>query len=266
MSSRILSTRLGACVLSSLLLCSCFSATDGEALKRDVAILKKQVSQGVDKGEEERKRLQKVMVKATALLTRNSADVGAQVDRINAANNKLKGQLEELRNAIGKINKQLSILEAKVSSNTQTSQAQAVTVVAPKSKDELFNLGVKKLAAGDHINGRKLLRKFLAKASDDRRSSGVQLRIGQSYYVQQKFAAAAVEFRKVLRNYQKSKEAADALYKIGMAFYQLKFCSDAQTFFTQFIRKHRRHRDVKNARKVMRLIRRYKNNRQFCSS
>ena len=79
-----------------LLLPSCFSSSDGEALQRDVAVLKNQVSNEIGKAETKRKQLQKVMEQATALLTRNSADVGAQVERIQNQNNKLNGQIEEL--------------------------------------------------------------------------------------------------------------------------------------------------------------------------
>jgi len=67
------------CAIVCFALSACLSSDEGEALKRDVEQLKKQLHKESGRAENSRQELQKVMEQATALLTRNNADVGAQV-------------------------------------------------------------------------------------------------------------------------------------------------------------------------------------------
>ena len=127
-----------------------------------------------------------------------------------------------------------------------------------------FDREMGKLSAGDHPEARRLLRHFRSSYPKDPRVDQAQLMLGNSWYAEQKFAPAIVEYKKIVEQHKKSKVYPDALYKIGMAFYQLKFCSDAKLFLSQLVKRHRRHQQAKRARKVLKLIRRYRRNRAFC--
>ncbi|MCA9667886.1 MAG: outer membrane protein assembly factor BamD [Myxococcales bacterium] len=257
---------LASVLVVSFALGACFSASEGEALKKQVAVLKKKVATEIGRAEDKRKQLKSVMEKATALLTRNSADVGAQVERIQHNNNKLIGQIQELAKQINDLNGKLEKLKAKVEVNTETTQGNAQQQKA-KTPDEMFSEGKRLLNAGDHVSARKLLRKFInAMPTDKKRCSQAQRLIGDSYYQQQKFAPAILEYGKIIEQYPKSKHVAHAYYRSGMGFYQLKFCTDAKKFLRPFVRRFRRNSNARAARKVLRLIRRYRRNKNFCSS
>jgi TolA-binding protein len=243
----------------------CFSSDEGEALQRDVAELKKKLAAESGNAEQARQELQKVLEQATALLTRNSADVGAQVERIQTATAKLQGQIEELNKSIEDLKQKLNQLQAKVDVNTEATQAAGNTQAVMPDKDTLYASGRQKTAAGEHVEGRKLLRQFLNSFGGDPRAATAQRLLGDSYYAEQKFAPAIVEYRKVLEQHKTNgREVAEALYKVGMSFYQLKFCGDAKDFLQQFTSRFRRHKQATAARRVLKLIRRYRNNRQFC--
>jgi len=250
--------------LAALLLGGCWTTKDqGQALRRDVDMLKQKLVTDIKRSELEREKLQKVMEQATALLTRNSADVGAQVDRLQSRLDKLAGQVEEQDKKTNDINQQLAKIEVKLdglSSGAPPPKAPPV----PDDKDDLFKLAQSKLTAGAHEEARRLVRHFISKFSTDSRVDSAQLMLGDSYYAEQKYAAASVEYRKIADK-KKSPVLADALYKMGMAVYQLKYCVVVQHYLALLLKRYRRHPDAKSARKVLNLIKRYRRNPEFCN-
>jgi TolA-binding protein len=254
------------CAIACLALSACFSSDEGEALKRDVEQLKKQLHKESGRAETSRQELQKVMEQATALLTRNNADVGAQVERVQTQAAKMVGDVEELQRSFAELKQKLDQLVAKVEVATETSQGAAAAQPQPEDRNEVYRIAQQKLASGDHTEARRLLRLFVTKFADDPRAGVAQRLLGDSYYSEQKFAPAIVEYRKVLETFKSSPAVGDALYKTGMSFYQLKFCGDAESFLKQFTQKFPRHADAQNAKKLLALIKRYKKNKAFCQS
>jgi TolA-binding protein len=243
------------------------SRTEGESLRRDVDNLKRELSADISKANQERAKLQRIMEQATALLTRNNADVGVQVERLQAKLDTLSGDMDERQKKVNDIAQKLSEYQAKVDVKLEGlsgESSQNKNPPVPGDKDELFRNAAAKLAAGDHQEARRLLRHFITRYSTDSRMDKAQLLLGDSYYAEQKFAPAIVEYKKIIEQYQQSPMVPDALYKVGMSFYQLKFCADAQLFFSQLLKKHKRHPQAPQATKALQLIRRYKANRSFC--
>lgn len=245
----------------------CMTTGEGEALRKEVASLKKSLSKTQLRADKELQKLQKVMEQATALLTRNNADVGAQVDRLQQNVAKLTGGAEENAKTVQELSKRFADFQAKVDvklENLSSGAPQKKQAPVPEDKDKLFTLAQGRINAGKHQEGRRLLRHFLVRFEKDSRVPDAWLQLGNSYYAQGKFANAIQEYRKVIEKYKRSKAVPEALYKIGMSFYQLKYCSDARVFFSELTRKHRRHRAAKSAYKTLKLIRRYRRNRRFC--
>lgn len=243
------------------------SRSEGEALRRDVDSLKREISSDMRKAEQERVKLQRIMEQATALLTRNSADVGVQVERLQAKVDKLSGDMDERQRKLTDLAQKLSEYQAKTDVKLEglsSDSAQNKNPPISNDKDELFRNASAKLTAGDHQEARRLLRHFITRFSTDSRMDRAQLMLGDSYYAEQKFAPAIVEYKKIIEQYQQSTVVPDALAKIGMSFYQLKFCADAQLFFSQLLKKHKKHPQAATATKILKLIKRYKNNREFC--
>jgi TolA-binding protein len=264
-------TRLAADPFFSFLLFSCLfftgcwtSTTEGDALRRDVTALQTSLNAEIQKAKQDRTKLQKIMEQATALLTRNSADVGAQVERLQAKVDKFSGQMEERQNKLNDLAQKFSDFQAKVDVKLEGLTTQSKSPPVPEDKDQLFNLAASKLSASDHQEARRLLRHFISRFSSDPRVDQAQLMLGDSYYAEQKFAPAIVEYKVIIEQYKQSAAVPDALAKIGMSFYQLKFCSDAQLFLSQLLKKYKKHPQANTAQKVLKLIQRYRTNQSVC--
>jgi len=249
----------------------CMTSSDGERLRRDVDRLKRQLAHKSRQSDAARERLQQVMEQATSLLTRNNADVGVQVERIQAELAKQVGMMDELTNTTRDIDRRLSTLEAKVdvrlegtAGTQQPGQPEQNPV--PTNPTELYKSATSKISGGAHEEGRRLLRHFIARFPRDQRVAQAQIALGDSYFTQQKFAPAIQEYRKVIERYKKSPVVPAALYKIGLSFYQLKFCSDAELFLRELVKGHPRSRQIKPAKRMLNLIKRYRHNKRVCSS
>lgn len=242
---------------------------EGEKLKKELAELKFKLSQSQKDSEESQRKLQKVMERATGMLNRNNADVGAQVERLEATVRKHSGELETTTKTLNDLNKSFSDFRAKVDVKLEQlasgapSQKQAAV---PEDKEKLYAAIRAQVSNGQQAEARRLIRHFVSRFPNDSRIPKILLILGDSYYGEGKFAKAIQEYRTIFERHKKSAEYATALYKIGMSFYQLKFCSDARGFLGELVKKHRRHSKVKSAKKVLKLIKRYRKNRSFCSS
>lgn len=253
---------------AALLLTGCWTSKEqGEALRKDVDQLKNRLVNDIAESRKERDKLQKVMEQATALLTRNSADVGAQVDRLQAKIDKLSGQVEEAEKKVNDVNQQLAEFKAKVEVklDSLSSGAPQTQPPVPQDKEQLYSLAQSRLSAGDHQEARRLLQHFASTYPTDPRADRAELMLGDSYFAETKFAQAILVYRKIFVKGRASPVYPDALYKIGMAYYQMKNCRDAQAFLSELLKRYRRHPKAKQVRKILTLIKRYRKNRQFCT-
>lgn len=258
---RSLKSCLGlASAIALTLLSGCMSKERGDALERDVSRLKSEMRAEQQRSEGSLKRLLSVTEQATELSTRNSADASVQVERLQLEVSSLSGKLEQTNRTVEQLRKQLA--DQQKSQNTHTGG----TGQMPSDPNQLLSQGAARIAANSHDQGRRMIRHFVARYPRDPRVAKAQLTLGDSYYAQQRFAPAIQEYRKIIEHHKKSAEVPDALYKIGMSFYQLKYCSDASNFFQELLKKNPSHPKAAQAKKVLKLIRRFRRNRRVCTS
>jgi TolA-binding protein len=267
--SRLSSNRPLFATLLLFALTGCMSKSDGEALRKDIEALKSQISSLQLQSEKERKKLQEVMEKATRLLTRNSADIGAQVDRLQTKVAKISGTAEEAARKVSELGKKYSDFQAKVDVRLEKIIAgvpEKKQNPVPTDAAQLFKEGRTKIARGRHKEGRRYLGHFVRLFPKDKRAPQAWLWLGHSYFRQGKFANAIQEYAKVIKQYGRSNAVPDALFHAGMAFWELKYCSDARKFLSELLVRHRRHPLCTRAKKVIKLIRKFRKNKRFCAS
>ena len=173
------------------------------------------------------------------------------------------GRLEEQQQKIDEQTQKFDDYQAKIDVKLEK-LAGDTSAPVPENKDEILAQAQSKLTAGDHQEARRLLRHFISRYPDEARVDRAQLSLGDSYFSEQKFAPAIVEYKKILEQYKKSAVVPDALAKIADAFYQLKFCSDAQLFFNQLLKRYPRHPQAAKAKKILGLIKKFRGNRTVC--
>jgi TolA-binding protein len=244
-SSRLLI--LGATALFSLgALPSCVTTSEGDKMRADINALRVRLDE-IDKRDREYKeqviRLRKVLDEATALLTRNSADVGAKAAKSEQDIQAIQGRIEELAHNVDLENRQgvdaRTQFEARLAALEQT-QNKIVDRVAPEmpsDKDQLWAQAGQRLSSGQRDDGRRFYRVFIQRFPQDPRASQAHLAIGMSFVQESKFPNAAAEFQKVLQDYPASPEVPEAMWQLSLSFVQLKFCGDAKALLAELVKR-----------------------------
>lgn len=241
---RVLATVFVASALSGG---ACVTSGDGELMRHDIADLKLRLD-AIDKRDAEYKdqviRLKKVLDDATALLSRNSADVGAKAAKNESDVAALSGRLEELNHNFEQQMRQGDDARARFETRlaaieqTQDKIGNKVGLNIPDDKEQLWVQAGQRLAAGQRDEGRRFYRSFIQRFPQDPRSAQAYLAIGQSFTQESKFPYAAAEFQKILDNYASSPEVPEAMWQLARTFTQLKFCSDARALLGDLVRRY----------------------------
>jgi TolA-binding protein len=226
---------------------ACVTTSEGEKMRADISALKTRLDE-IDKRDAEYKeqvlRLRKVLDQATALLTRNSADVGAKAAKAEQDIAALQGRIEELAHANDLQNRQeadeRNRLETRLASleQTQTKIVDKVAPTLPDDKDQLWGQAGQRLASGQRDDGRRFYRVFIQRFPQDPRAPQAYMAIGMSFMQESKYPNAAAEFQKVMNAYGSSPEVPEAMWQLSLAFVQLHFCSDARALLTDLIKRY----------------------------
>lgn len=257
-SGRALAALLVA-VWSGSFAAGCVTSGEGDRMRHDIAELKVRLD-AIDKRDAEYKeqvvRLKKVLDDATALLARNSADVGAKAARNEQDIAALNGRLEELNHALEQGTRTTEDLKVRLAAMEQTQGkiGDKVGLNMPDDKDQLWAQAGQRLAQGQRDEGRRFFRTFIQRFPQDPRAPQAYLVIGQSFSQESKFANAAAEFQKVLDNYASSPEVPEAMWQLALTFTQLKFCSDARALLGDLIKRYPKSKRVSDAKAELRQI------------
>jgi len=235
----------------------CVTSGDGELMRHDIADLKTRLD-AIDKRDAEYKeqvaRLKKVLDEATALLSRNSADVGAKAAKNESDIAALTGRLEELNHNYEQQTRQGDDARARFETRlaaieqTQDKIGNKVGLNMPDDKEQLWAQAGQRLGAGQRDEGRRFYRTFIQRFPQDPRAPQAYLAIGQSFTQESKFPYAAAEFQKILDNYASSPEVPEAMWQLAMTFTQLKFCSDARALLGDLVRRYPKSQRVNDAK------------------
>ncbi len=218
----------------------------------------------IDKRDREYKeqviRLRKVLDEATALLTRNSADVGAKAAKAEQDIAAIQGRIEELAHNVDLENRQgveaRTQFEARLAAleQTQTKIVDRVAPEMPNDKDQLWAQAGQRLASGQRDDGRRFYRVFIQRFPQDPRASQAHLAIGMSFVQESKYPNAAAEFQKVLQDYPSSPEVPEAMWQLSLSFVQLRFCGDAKALLSDLVKRYPKSARAGDARGELKSI------------
>jgi tol-pal system protein YbgF len=241
----------------------CTTSSEGEAMRHDIADLRTRLD-AIDKRDAQYKeqviRLKKVLDEATALLTRNSADVGAKAARNESDIAALTGRIEELNHALDPLLRQAAsdraLFESRLSAleQTQSKIADKVALTMPDDKEQLWGQAAARLSSGQRDEARRFYRTFIQRFPQDPRAPQAYLVLGQSFVQESKFPNAAAEFQKVLDNYSSSPEVPEAMWQLALTFSQLKFCTDARALLTDLVKRYPKSSRSADARSQIRQL------------
>jgi TolA-binding protein len=183
-------------------------------------------------------QLEEVLERATAVVTRNSADTGALVQELQTQIASLEGQIAELRNTNEQLTRQLSTQRSEMDERiTQIARKAGIDMPLPSAEipaDRVEHFAAARRAhqASDYSRARALFREYLSRYAGDG------------------------ERRRVSAEHAAGDASDDALLDMGDAFYRLHACTDARTTLEALVRTQPSSPLVSRAREKLREIQR----------
>jgi TolA-binding protein len=218
--------------------------------------------------EEQMARLRKILDEATALLTRNSADVGAKVNKHESELAAVMGKLEEAQHLLEQLQKKLGEGDARLAALESTQQriVDRVAPAMPEDKEALWSQALERQQQGNREDARRFLRAFIQRFPTDPRVPEAYIQIGRSFAVEGKHPQAAAEFQKVIEAFPKAAEVPEAMFLLGQSFVDLKFCTDAREFFNDLARRYPKSPRANEARQKVKDLQKVLKDKRFCTS
>ncbi len=206
--------------------------------------------------------LEIVLKKATQVVTRNSADLGLEVERLRERLDSLNGQIAELRNQLTEQQRQLQEERAETQRRlAQLSQKVGLDVELdpsdiPEDREEHYATAYRAYQAAEHSRARALFRAYVDRYTRDDEKDNALYWIGMTYLQQDRPATALGEFRRVLSDHSTSDAVDETLLAMADAFYRLNACGDSRDALEALIRGQPGSPLVGDARRKLREVQR----------
>ncbi|MBC7172191.1 MAG: tetratricopeptide repeat protein [Polyangiaceae bacterium] len=242
---------------------------ESRAREQRLAAVEEQLStqradlEGVTARAQERvQELQQILEQATQAVTRNSADVVTEVERIRADLGALEGRVAEVRNETTTGNAALRQRVAELDQQIDRIAAQTGIELAiaeseiPPDANAHFAAAKQAYDANDFPRARGLFRVFTTRHPRHEKADDAYYYIGKSFMAQDRPQSAISPFQRVIQDYRTGDMIDDTLLAMGDAFFQLRACGDARTAYDALVQGHRNSPHVAAARRGLENVRR----------
>lgn len=250
----------------------CLTLGDGDQLRAEIASVKQTATQAQARSEaleSENKRLRSVLEQSTQVVTRNSADVGGRVDKMQQDMAQINGRLDDLQHSQDALTKQFEDYRAasdnKIEQLTNTLTTPKTPPI-PDTADGVMQEADKRLGEKNWVDARRLYEAFVNRYPKDARAPKAQFNIGEAYFSENRFANAIGAYTKVIDNWPKSNVVPDAMYKNGVSFFALKYCSDARVYFQELLKRYPRTSWKHDAQGQLHKLSKSMKNKTMCAS
>jgi TolA-binding protein len=249
----------------------CVTSGEGDRMRSDINQLKDRLD-AMDRRDveinEQVARLRKVLDEATALLSRNSADLGTKVARSEAEMAVLTGQIEEAKHLLDEMQKKFNDQTARLGelATTQNKIVETVAPTIPDDKETLWKEAQARLNSGRRDDARRFFRAFVQRFPQDARAPQGQIFLGQSFAVEGKHTQAVAEYIKVIDTYPGKPEAPEAMWLLAQSYVELHFCSDARQILQDLARRYPRSQRGPDVKVKLRELQRIAKDKRQCTS
>jgi TolA-binding protein len=252
-------------VLAALLFTGCVPIWTGDEMRQDIAAIKAEQEATQESFEAEKARLtemiasaradvaalKEVLKEARALLQRNNADLGVEVQKNRKQMSYLHGELQELEFKVQRLEQDLQLFKEDVDLRFAGS---GLAANLPDEAAPLFQQGKKDYEAGNFRAARKAFEKFGENFADHGLAADAQFLLGMTYFRQSQWVTSVFEFQKIIKNYSNSARVDDASYHIAFALMKTGRCDQAAAWFKLLIDEHGNSEWVGEARRHLKSI------------
>lgn len=254
----------------SALLSACLATTDQvDRLSRRITeletrtqTLETDVGAEIDRAQTKVAELEEVLERATKVVTRSSADTGAQVEQLQQQIATQEGAIAELRHEVSRLQEEFREQQTDYESRMKKLARRAGVDMPleeaeiPADREAHWQAAVRAYEAREFSTARALYRAYVQRYRDDARADDAQLAIGRSYLSEDSPATALGELRHVISDFQQGDAVPAALLAMADAFYRLHACGEARSALDALIRAHPRSPQAAEARTKLRDIQR----------
>lgn len=214
--------------------------------------------------------LEQVLERATQVVTRASADTGAQVEELQQQIARQEGVIAELRHELSRLQEEFREQQGDYDARMKKLARRAGIDMPldeaeiPGEREPHYQAALRAYEARDFSTARALFRAYVSRYRDDARADDAQLAVGRSYLLEDRPATALGELRHVIADFPSGDAVPAALLDMADAFYRLHACTDARNALDALVRAHPRAPQVSEAREKLRDIARAP--RGYCQS
>lgn len=260
--------------------CFWFTAKeDGETLKKEVAYLKDRVqlmeneqaekqahlTAMISRARSEVDKLEETLNKATRILSRNSADFGADMEMVKERLRAVDGTLAEIRHEVEQTSKAAELTSKKVH---DFALAAGIDLpidgsTVPSDPSQHLDMIRQSFDGSRYGETRALGNLFLERHPKYKSADVAQLYIARSYLAQKRWAKALGALRSFTDRYPKSPNTPEALYEMARSFYSLGDCTDARILLEALTTRHKNSTYAEKAKQLREIM---KKNKARCTS
>jgi tol-pal system protein YbgF len=213
-------------------------------------------------------QLEKNYTQTTREIRNNQANLGADLGAVRDEVRTLRGQMEEMKKGsaatgqgqnmkdrlddltvrVGNIENALAIGKKEPSgllSEATDGEPYAEVKTDPKP---VYDACYKLFKDGQYAKAREDFQKFLKQYPKTAYSGSAQFWIAETWYVEEKYEKAIIEYEKVIKGFPTSDKVPYALLKQGMSFQKLGDKGSAKIVYQQIIKKYPNTNQAKTAR------------------
>ncbi len=264
------------------LLPGCFwftSKRDGDTLRKDMDAMHKRIetleteqeekaahlSEMITRARAEVDKLEETLTKATRILSRNSADFGADMENMKEHMRNVDGILAEMQHDVEESSKSVAEVSAKV---REFALAAGIDLpvdgaTVPHEADKHLDMIRQAYAAGKYSEARALATLFLERHPSDKSADVAQLHIARCYVEQKRWAKALGALRTFTDKYPDSPNTPEVLYEMAHSFFSMGDCTDARLLIEALTT---RHKKSPFAQKAVQLRETINKNKSRCTS
>lgn len=253
---RIVPALLPALVLAVTLTSGCVTAP-----KKSVWEESPPRSNDVDKLQARFDRLEKSNAEAMREVRTGQANLGADLGAVRDELRTLRGQVEgagrspELKKQLDELAVRVANLEESMKSGRKEPDGQRAEAAGAEPSAEgkgdpkaAYDACYKLFKEGRNAKAREEFQKFLKQHPKTPYSGSAQFWIAETWYVDDNYEKAIVEYEKVIKGFPASEKVPHALLKQGMSFQKLGDDGSARIVYQQIVKKYPQAQQAKVAR------------------
>ena len=249
----------------------CFAFTtksEGKKTRKQVTALDTRLTANESALQSKLAELEDVLGKATKLLQRNSANLGADVKALSEDNAKLTGMVASAKRMVGELRGELAGFEERM--NALDSRLKSLEDKAnqppPKSAADTYSDAKRALKKGKYQDARIGFSTFVRKWPGHELADDAMYYWGEGHFKDGNFEKAIAVYQKAFEEYQDSQWADDAMFRAGEASEKLKWCTDALAYYSVLQQRHPQSSLKKKAAARVKAIKKNRKKKKKCQS